>query len=386
MYMEKEYEELQNTTQADIDEVYEYIQKMKKENDGRNFKMKFHGKDITSDMTLDEAYIEGTGMSLEEWRQEDRKRADISLEKRIEEIRSKDIDDRTDEEKQIIGEYEAREEGYQIVPYNEGNRRMSSVDGIHNLLKQNQEENGQKYCMVYEGYRINSDMDLSEVYINHDDYMKKKTDAILQKPEDQRSIEEKATLQMYEDEIEDQKMTLKFQKEIIENTLKRPEEEINAVAKESLRIAKERVRVIEALNSHREERERAEKLKNMKEQEEWYKNEMEELGKVKPFDPGISTNDTTEERKVKEEYLEVENKAEKGEISFDEAHEAYEKINTKSKERMEKEKALQENKQIRYELKKEVNELGHTLEIRRDDLEQISKDKLEKTIENNMIQ
>ena len=348
--------------------------------------MKFHGKDITSDMTLDEAYIEGTGMSLEEWRQEDRKRADISLEKRIEEIRSKDIDDRTDEEKQIIGEYEAREEGYQIVPYNEGNRRMSSVDGIHNLLKQNQEENGQKYCMVYEGYRINSDMDLSEVYINHDDYMKKKTDAILQKPEDQRSIEEKATLQMYEDEIEDQKMTLKFQKEIIENTLKRPEEEINAVAKESLRIAKERVRVIEALNSHREERERAEKLKNMKEQEEWYKNEMEELGKVKPFDPGISTNDTTEERKVKEEYLEVENKAEKGEISFDEAHEAYEKINTKSKERMEKEKALQENKQTRYELKKEVNELGHTLEIKRDDLEQISKDKLEKTIENNMIQ
>ena len=386
MYMEKEYEELQNTTQADIDEVYEYLQKMKKENDGRNFKMKFHGKDITSDMTLDEAYIEGTGMSLEEWRQEDRKRADISLEKRIEEIRSKDIDDRTDEEKQIIGEYEAREEGYQIVPYNEGNRRMSSVDGIHNLLKQNQEENGQKYCMVYEGYRINSDMDLSEVYINHDDYMKKKTDAILQKPEDQRSIEEKATLQMYEDEIEDQKMTLKFQKEIIENTLKRPEEEINAVAKESLRIAKERVRVIEALNSHREERERAEKLKNMKEQEEWYKNEMEELGKVKPFDPGISTNDTTEERKVKEEYLEVENKAEKGEISFDEAHEAYEKINTKSKERMEKEKALQENKQTRYELKKEVNELGHTLEIKRDDLEQISKDKLEKTIENNMIQ
>ena len=386
MYMEKEYEELQNTTQADIDEVYEYLQKMKKENDGRNFKMKFHGKDITSDMTLDEAYIEGTGMSLEEWRQEDRKRADISLEKRIEEIRSKDIDDRTDEEKQIIGEYEAREEGYQIVPYNEENRRMSSVDGIHNLLKQNQEENGQKYCMVYEGYRINSDMDLSEVYINHDDYMKKKTDAILQKPEDQRSIEEKATLQMYEDEIEDQKMTLKFQKEIIENTLKRPEEEINAVAKESLRIAKERVRVIEALNSHREERERAEKLKNMKEQEEWYKNEMEELGKVKPFDPGISTNDTTEERKVKEEYLEVENKAEKGEISFDEAHEAYEKINTKSKERMEKEKALQENKQTRYELKKEVNELGHTLEIKRDDLEQISKDKLEKTIENNMIQ
>ena len=386
MYMEKEYEELQNTTQADIDEVYEYLQKMKKENDGRNFKMKFHGKDITSDMTLDEAYIEGTGMSLEEWRQEDRKRADISLEKRIEEIRSKDIDDRTDEEKQIIGEYEAREEGYQIVPYNEGNRRMSSVDGIHNLLKQNQEENGQKYCMVYEGYRINSDMDLSEVYINHDDYMKKKTDAILQKPEDQRSIEEKATLQMYEDEIEDQKMTLKFQKEIIENTLKRPEEEINAVAKESLRIAKERVRVIEALNSHREERERAEKLKDMKEQEEWYKNEMEELGKVKPFDPGISTNDTTEERKVKEEYLEVENKAEKGEISFDEAHEAYEKINTKSKERMEKEKALQENKQTRYELKKEVNELGHTLEIKRDDLEQISKDKLEKTIENNMIQ
>ena len=386
MYMEKEYEELQNTTQADIDEVYEYLQKMKKENDGRNFKMKFHGKDITSDMTLDEAYIEGTGMSLEEWRQEDRKRADISLEKRIEEIRSKDIDDRTDEEKQIIGEYEAREEGYQIVPYNEGNRRMSSVDGIHNLLKQNQEENGQKYCMVYEGYRINSDMDLSEVYINHDDYMKKKTDAILQKPEDQRSIEEKATLQMYEDEIEDQKMTLKFQKEIIENTLKRPEEEINAVAKESLRIAKERVRVIEALNSHRDERERAEKLKNMKEQEEWYKNEMEELGKVKPFDPGISTNDTTEERKVKEEYLEVENKAEKGEISFDEAHEAYEKINTKSKERMEKEKALQENKQTRYELKKEVNELGHTLEIKRDDLEQISKDKLEKTIENNMIQ
>ena len=253
--------------------------------------MKFHGKDITSDMTLDEAYIEGTGMSLEEWRQEDRKRADISLEKRIEEIRSKDIDDRTDEEKQIIGEYEAREEGYQIVPYNEENRRMSSVDGIHNLLKQNQEENGQKYCMVYEGYRINSDMDLSEVYINHDDYMKKKTDAILQKPEDQRSIEEKATLQMYEDEIEDQKMTLKFQKEIIENTLKRPEEEINAVAKESLRIAKERVRVIEALNSHREERERAEKLKNMKEQEEWYKNEMEELGKVKPFDPGISLTD-----------------------------------------------------------------------------------------------
>lgn len=386
MYMEKEYEELQNTTQADIDEVYEYLQKMKKENDGRNFKMKFHGKDITSDMTLDEAYIEGTGMSLEEWRQEDRKRADISLEKRIEEIRSKDIDDRTDEEKQIIGEYEAREEGYQIVPYNEGNRRMSSVDGIHNLLKQNQEENGQKYCMVYEGYRINSDMDLSEVYINHDDYMKKKTDAILQKPEDQRSIEEKATLQMYEDEIEDQKMTLKFQKEIIENTLKRPEEEINAVAKESLRIAKERVRVIEALNSHRDERERSEKLKNMKEQEEWYKNEMEELGKVKPFDPGISTNDTTEERKVKEEYLEVENKAEKGEISFDEAHEAYEKINTKSKERMEKEKALQENKQTRYELKKEVNELGHTLEIKRDDLEQISKDKLEKTIENNMIQ
>ena len=375
MYMEKEYEELQNTTQADIDEVYEYLQKMKKENDGRNFKMKFHGKDITSDMTLDEAYIEGTGMSLEEWRQEDRKRADISLEKRIEEIRSKDIDDRTDEEKQIIGEYEAREEGYQIVPYNEGNRRMSSVDGIHNLLKQNQEENGQKYCMVYEGYRINSDMDLSEVYIN-----------ILQKPEDQRSIEEKATLQMYEDEIEDQKMTLKFQKEIIENTLKRPEEEINAVAKESLRIAKERVRVIEALNSHRDERERSEKLKNMKEQEEWYKNEMEELGKVKPFDPGISTNDTTEERKVKEEYLEVENKAEKGEISFDEAHEAYEKINTKSKERMEKEKALQENKQTRYELKKEVNELGHTLEIKRDDLEQISKDKLEKTIENNMIQ
>ena len=386
MYMEKEYEELQNTTQADIDEVYEYLQKMKKENDGRNFKMKFHGKDITSDMTLDEAYIEGTGMSLEEWRQEDRKRADISLEKRIEEIRSKDIDDRTDEEKQIIGEYEAREEGYQIVPYNEGNRRMSSVDGIHNLLKQNQEENGQKYCMVYEGYRINSDMDLSEVYINHDDYMKKKTDAILQKPEDQRSIEEKATLQMYEDEIEDQKMTLKFQKEIIENTLKRPEEEINAVAKESLRIAKERVRVIEALNSHRDERERSEKLKNMKEQEEWYKNEMEELGKVKPFDPGISTNDTTEERKVKEEYLEVENKAEKGEISFDEAHEAYEKINTKSKERMEKEKALQENKQTRYELKKEVNELDHTLEIKRDDLEQISKDKLEKTIENNMIQ
>lgn len=386
MYMEKEYEELQNTTQADIDEVYEYLQKMKKENDGRNFKMKFHGKDITSDMTLDEAYIEGTGMSLEEWRQEDRKHADISLEKRIEEIRSKDIDDRTDEEKQIIGEYEAREEGYQIVPYNEGNRRMSSVDGIHNLLKQNQEENGQKYCMVYEGYRINSDMDLSEVYINHDDYMKKKTDAILQKTEDQRSIEEKATLQMYEDEIEDQKMTLKFQKEIIENTLKRPEEEINAVAKESLRIAKERVRVIEALNSHRDERERAEKLKNMKEQEEWYKNEMEELGKVKPFDPGISTNDTTEERKVKEEYLEVENKAEKGEISFDEAHEAYEKINTKSKERMEKEKALQENKQTRYELKKEVNELGHTLEIKRDDLEQISKDKLEKTIENNMIQ
>ena len=386
MYMEKEYEELQNTTQADIDEVYEYLQKMKKENDGRNFKMKFHGKDITSDMTLDEAYIEGTGMSLEEWRQEDRKRADISLEKRIEEIRSKDIDDRTDEEKQIIGEYEAREEGYQIVPYNEENRRMSSVDGIHNLLKQNQEENGQKYCMVYEGYRINSDMDLSEVYINHDDYMKKKTDAILQKPEDQRSIEEKATLQMYEDEIEDQKMTLKFQKEIIENTLKRPEEEINAVAKESLRIAKERVRVIEALNSHRDERERSEKLKNMKEQEEWYKNEMEELGKVKPFDPGISTNDTTEERKVKEEYLEVENKAEKGEISFDEAHEAYEKINTKSKERMEKEKALQENKQTRYELKKEVNELGHTLEIKRDDLEQISKDKLEKTIENNMIQ
>ena len=386
MYMEKEYEELQNTTQETIDDVYEYLQNTKNNNKGKNFKMKFHNSYITSDMTLDEAYIEGTGMSLEEWRQEDRKRADISLEKRIEEIRSKDIDDRTDEEKQIIGEYEAREEGYQIVPYNEGNRRMSSVDGIHNLLKQNQEENGQKYCMVYEGYRINSDMDLSEVYINHDDYMKKKTDAILQKPEDQRSIEEKATLQMYEDEIEDQKMTLKFQKEIIENTLKRPEEEINAVAKESLRIAKERVRVIEALNSHRDERERSEKLKNMKEQEEWYKNEMEELGKVKPFDPGISTNDTTEERKVKEEYLEVENKAEKGEISFDEAHEAYEKINTKSKERMEKEKALQENKQTRYELKKEVNELGHTLEIKRDDLEQISKDKLEKTIENNMIQ
>lgn len=384
--MEKEYEELQNTVQRNIDEVYEYLQKMKKENDGKSFKMKFHGKDITSDMTLDEAYIEGTGMSLDEWRQEDRKYAQKALEKKIEEIRKKDIDDRSDEEKQIIGEYEAREEGYQIVPYNEGDRRMSSVDGIHNLLKQNQEENGQKCCMVYEGYRINSDMDLSEVYINHDDYMKKKTDTILQKPEEQRTIKEEATLRLYKDELEDQEMTLKFQRGIIENILNKPEEELNSVEKESLRIAKERIRVLEALSEHRAQRDRAEKINKMKDQEEWYKNEMEELGKVEPFDPGFSSDDTPEERKVKEEYLDVENKVEKGEISLDEAHEIYQSINSKSKERMEKEKALKENMQTRDDLKSEVNELGHTLEVKRDVLEQLSKDINEKTIENNMIQ
>ena len=358
MYMEKEYEELQNTTQETIDDVYESLQNTKNNNKGKNFKMKFHNSYITSDMTLDEAYIAGTGMSIEEWRQEDRKNAEKETERKVEEIKQKNIDERTEEEKQILGEYEARKEGYIVVPYDEHNRRLSTVDGVHSMLKQEQEKNGYKYSMVYEGYRIDSDMSLSEVYINHDDYMKKKTDAILQKPEEERTTEEKGILELYEQEKEDQIKDLEWNKHVVEEALKRTEEERGVLGNQSFEISKERVKVLEDLNAHRVERDG-----NQKEEKEMIDG---------PFDANISPEDSKEAREYKEDIQNITNKF------ITDEKEDYRDFQAEFTRRQELMNQIPAKRQVKNEKMDIVNTLSYESELKKDQLSALLKDQREK--------
>ena len=124
--------------------------------------------------------------------------------------------------------------------------------------------------------------------------MKKKTDAILQKPEEERTTEEKGILELYEQEKEDQIKDLEWNKHVVEEALKRTEEERGVLGNQSFEISKERVKVLEDLNAHRVERDG-----NQKEEKEMIDG---------PFDANISPEDSKEAREYKEDIQNITNK------------------------------------------------------------------------------